>query len=387
MSRFCASCGSEVPASGAFCGECGAAIQPVSQPETTPAKTGYRTPLIVLGGLLALAVPLVLVTSTSNNSLSSLFSAGELTRERAASLIETHLATTEIGQYVQGHVGYAYIAAEQGLWTVEKNVIQLGPELQQEISQVSGDRLFLNTPPGIKVNVTGIAADPQAQGLTDVQFTWEYTALPKLVRRLAAKGGTGSAVLRLYDDGWRTESVQYQRSTDPVELTQSEIDEREVAIQATQKKREAELAALAVLWTPRSVGQNFVYQDQQGWRKAEITDAALVFYTSSTPDGPWQREASYWYGLMPELSRTYDGGYTGRFLVWNPGGSINYSTISFDSYNNPGMGAAIDAARAEWRAKHPDHLDGKLAKERVWSAYYELYDYRGDSVQDYHEGD
>ena len=316
--------------------------------------------------------------------------AKDLSRDDAARLIEDAPALSQLKSYVRAATGYQDVVAQQGLWTVENNTLSLSEPLGKELRQVEGDVLYLRSPVGVKVTVTGMSESPRGQNMKDVQFTWTHDGLPRLVRRIANEGGSGDAVLRLYDDGWHVESLVTFHSDAPLALSTGELAEQEADIKARAAQRAAELAKMAALWTPTTVVKTFVNEVGQGWRKTEITDSAVIFHTAPDPSGPWTREATYWYGLIGSLQRGYDGSYTGTFQLWNPAGRVKYATISFSlNYNSRTMslddfirtkneiGGAIYAARVAWRARFPDAVDEGIARERHWKAYYEQFDLQG----------
>ncbi len=63
-------------------------------------------------------------------------------------------------------------------------------------------------PQMIDIAVTEKTDISQNQDAMTVEFLWSYEEPPLLVQRLGERGGTGNAQLRLWDDGWRVETVR-----------------------------------------------------------------------------------------------------------------------------------------------------------------------------------
>ena len=72
------------------------------------------------------------------------------------------------------------------------------------------------------IEVTGISGDPKGDVRT-IDFSWKYIALPQYVKFIAAEGGQGQAVARLYDDGWRiSDGIVISPSQIPFALSKEE---------------------------------------------------------------------------------------------------------------------------------------------------------------------
>ena len=76
--------------------------------------------------------------------------------------------------------------------------------------------------------VTGIAdavtplAGQKGGSIKEAQFNWEYANVPPIPKRIIAKGGTGTAIVRLFDDGWRIDEIRIQSSMEPFSLSPEE---------------------------------------------------------------------------------------------------------------------------------------------------------------------
>src|ERR1035441_6172152 len=66
--------------------------------------------------------------------------------------------------------------------------------------------LILRTPVPARVDeVTGISSVGM-QGMKEVLFRWSFVNIPNVLRPYVVGGGTGRAIIRLFDDGWRVGS-------------------------------------------------------------------------------------------------------------------------------------------------------------------------------------
>ena len=70
----------------------------------------------------------------------------------------------------------------------------------------------LKTPIHKKVTeITGISESSGNKNEKEVEFRWEFSDVPDYVKKYAGLGhqGEGAALFKLYDDGWRVETVQF----------------------------------------------------------------------------------------------------------------------------------------------------------------------------------
>jgi hypothetical protein len=76
------------------------------------------------------------------------------------------------------------------------------------VSAATKSQLILKSPFTLTVDeITGIADPPIGQGMKEVTFTWSSRGIPGLLRPIVCVSGTGQAILRRYDDGWRVQEV------------------------------------------------------------------------------------------------------------------------------------------------------------------------------------
>jgi len=65
--------------------------------------------------------------------------------------------------------------------------------------------ITLRTPVGARIDeITGIA--DAGHGMKEVLLRWSMVNVPDVLKPLVVSGGTGRAIMRLYDDGWRVEN-------------------------------------------------------------------------------------------------------------------------------------------------------------------------------------
>ena len=98
--------------------------------------------------------------------------------------------------------------------------------------------------PSIEVTgITDAAIASNSAKIKEVQFSWRYHDVPGPLNRFIVSGGTGEAVIRLYDDGWRLENINLSpRFNDPYVLSETEQKEvkQQMAMRQEELNREAE---------------------------------------------------------------------------------------------------------------------------------------------------
>lgn len=132
-----------------------------------------------------------------------------------------------------------YRGVEQGKWTKDG---KLRVPIETGIKSVDRYRLnFLNSVSRTVVSVTGIAESDENESQTKIiEFVWQYKDVPLLVRRFVRAGGTGLAVARLYDDGWRIKKVDLKEKDDPFQLTAAENSAQSKDIETETRRRRKE---------------------------------------------------------------------------------------------------------------------------------------------------
>lgn len=102
--------------------------------------------------------------------------------------------------------------------------------------------------PSIEVTgMTDAVLPSNSAKIKEVQFTWAYHLVPGPLNRFVINGGSGKALIRLYDDGWRVENVDLSPNMNaPYVLSETEKKEaqQQMAMRQEELNREAERARL-----------------------------------------------------------------------------------------------------------------------------------------------
>ena len=124
----------------------------------------------------------------------------ELTRGVAKSLLSTHTTLTShknAVNWVDG--GYQEYVAQGG---------PNNPAFAKVVLSANDREVTLNVDVTRAVDeITGISDPPIGQGMKEVQFRWSNRGIPDVMKALLCLGGTGRALFRRYDDGWRVDEI------------------------------------------------------------------------------------------------------------------------------------------------------------------------------------
>lgn len=171
----------------------------------------------------------------------------DLTRARAQSVLDAHsefASAAVVGATQQARAdGY-----EQGYWN-ERG--QISGKSSEFYDWQDGSALRLSRPIRRRVRqIDGIAdalsqAGAESRGMKEVQFRWEYEEVSAVVRRFIPKGGTGTAFLRRFDDGWRVASLTLTSGSDAFAPTRADQDAAESDRRSEAERRRAEQQHLA----------------------------------------------------------------------------------------------------------------------------------------------
>lgn len=294
----------------------------------------------------------------------------ELTRDRAASLIAAVPAFAQLAEAAKVIPQGRELGVAQGKWNREGGITVKG---QEDFSGwPSYNRLGLRRQ--LKrsvVEITGIAdaVTPLAgtlPGSKEVQFRWEYANVEGPVRRFVVTGGTGVAILRLFDDGWRVEDLKTQEGTEGFSLNASEQAaaegdrQTETARQAEEAKRVAEearrtqereqrLAALvAASKNPTKTIGTFNGTDAFVGRplKVVLTDVGV----SNGDKSPWFVDMR---GRQPEKDDFQQTAFGWKGFRVNLISSSDLAAVIFkDRAERDRFYEAVTKALAEWRDKY-----------------------------------
>ncbi len=241
--------------------------------------------------------------------------------------------------------------------------IEVGDKLLSEVEskiEFSEEQkaFFLRTkkPITLRVNVTGVTEDPGSKGIRQAEFTWTQEGLPPIVRRFSADGGRGTALFRLFDDGWRIESIDIRISETGIKLSSEELAMQAADI-AAQAKMVAELRERAAaesaarsqrlskarLQTEKL--KEFVYVLDGKTYRVLITNSYLW---ASYEGNPEHRFSYLWFGAL--LGFKDEG-------TWGLKAQTSCSTyhniiVVMPQDMRPQFLAALDSARSKWREAH-----------------------------------
>lgn len=138
----------------------------------------------------------------------------DLSRSNAKSLIENSELFGELKKKLVVHEDAYSVGASLKWWTsMSEYAARRYPENMRHLMLGFGD-LFefgpdaatLAEPVTASAEVTGVSIS--ADGISaQATFSWAYQQLPDFASFIAAEGGKGVALFRLFDDGWRLERI------------------------------------------------------------------------------------------------------------------------------------------------------------------------------------
>ena len=142
----------------------------------------------------------------------------QLSREHARDLILKSKSIQDLSTIVHLHSKGLGQGRDLGLWTIARgkgSPTEKGRMLISELVRPSRADAYVKliTPSDVpSVEVTGIT-DARGGGKL-AEFSWKYKNLPQEIQPFACAGGTGGAIFKLYDDGWRIIEVGVEPRTD-----------------------------------------------------------------------------------------------------------------------------------------------------------------------------
>ena len=168
--------------------------------------------------------------------LSACSSPGDLSRSAAAKLLSDRglAASTSTLRWTQG--GFAAYVAHGGAHNRDFSAV---------VESADQSRLTLMKPFSVKVNeVTGIADLPMGPGVKELQFSWLVDDVSELLFPYVSETGTGAAVVRRYDDGWRVEEIGELKPDPEPAVTAADVVriEKYTATEAARRDSESRAA-------------------------------------------------------------------------------------------------------------------------------------------------
>ena len=302
----------------------------------------------------------------------------DLSRGNAEEMIEASEEVLNESSTVTATSGFVESGEQQGLWTSEGSNIFLSERAASDISMISGMQITPTDPFSIKVEVTGIAQIGNSNNIRTAEFVWSYDGLQPLVRRFAISGGEGRAIFQMYDDGWRINSVELQKSDQPITLSDAEINDVADDIAAQETRKAEEVAQMDSLW---SIGkpQKTLYYHVPGssvWYRTDFTDNLMVSCYASSQGGPWSMDSAYWYGGMDEPKKIAYRSQI-RFMVRrkHDDGRVAIYPVTYGSMGMPvdEFLSLVKLYRDRWRTMHSDKIDGPGGFEFAKPKYTDVY--------------
>lgn len=208
---------------------------------------------------------------------------GELDRKEAAAVISKSFLDSPVSQ-VREHPSAFMDGMAEGLWD---NRGQRNPNAGTSIVQRANGYLTLATPLRRTVTqVTGIASPVTAlvvesSSMKEVQFEWAYVGAEGVIKRLAAQGGTGVAILRKFDDGWRLAEIKTTDTDKPFILTAADTLERDSLRKEAARVRAEEQAIFDV--ESRREGEDAAMEELR--QQARKPTVSLGTYRAYVPSG------------------------------------------------------------------------------------------------------
>jgi hypothetical protein len=199
---------------------------------STRAMIAFALLAIIGGGIgVALIFP---------SSLRTSFFKSTLIREQAEKLIYSSEPIQQLTHVLPLQTSALMKGDQEGLWTWTPGSSMVIPKknIDPSVVEIGSSGILLNKPVPLSLTVTGISDVPTASNMKEAIFTWEYREIPRILKRLCSRGGSGTATLRLFDDGWRIESVRAEASPEGIPLSESEKAEEAADLQAEQDRRQ-----------------------------------------------------------------------------------------------------------------------------------------------------
>lgn len=261
-------------------------------------------------------------------------SSGSLTRSTASKIISQSTEFTEKIMRLSTRIGAATDWDAHGGWN--------NPKLKADFSTFNraslGGDLELKTPAKRVIKeVTGIAQIPGAQGMKEVQFSWAYSPLSKMAKRYAHVEGTGVAVFRIYDNGWRIDRLDLSYSADPPKYSQAELEEIQTEIntetaRAKTAKLEAEKKETERLRrveeskrATREIWSGFTikgaHRNGKTITPAKLSDVSVTYEHWAIASGPKE----HWFGTIKEID------FSPGDSTWAPSVILRFTQYGSDS--------------------------------------------------------
>jgi hypothetical protein len=288
-----------------------------------------------------------------------------LSRSKAAALI------SQEKQFTNQYGGINWDSAQFRQWQEQGGFDN--PEFRDDVtSETNGTQVrFRKVFKEELDSITGIADyaefGTRNESMKEVQFRWVDEPVPTWVHRFAAVSGTGKAILRLYDDGWRVENIQ--RTTSDIVLSDADQKAARDAIERQNhlvaEKRRIEEEAHKKLLADRDAALEQAKKPTKTIATFRTFKGGTFLVTDTGFVGdPMDRRMprDIWFGCF---NHVFIGG------IWNPltnehhaslsvvGGCSSGAEFEFDSETAQKASSVINEAFDAWKAKYGKWLEVK----------------------------
>jgi hypothetical protein len=207
--------------------------------------------------------------------------------------------------------------------------------------------------------ITGITDAGNGQASKLVLFRWSED-VPEVLRPLLAFRGTGKAIMRLYDDGWRVENFSLAEDRTSPPLTASQRKQFETYRETERNRQrlvaaEAERSAAEVAESKKPTQEILVTTTVHGGARsdrntdtpAKITDVGLTF-----KDWVLDSTITFWYGNIAKFTLAPGNStYWPSVIIWPFEGS-GLSIFFRTEADQQRFSATLTAAYSAWWKKY-----------------------------------
>jgi hypothetical protein len=283
----------------------------------------------------------------------------ELSRSEAERQIKEHETINEWAWYLPLQKEALAKGESQAYWNYHaaSNVIQIVRSVDDSVASITNEWIQLLAPVPVTVAVTGISDVPGTANLKETRFSWTYPQLPSKLRRFAAIGGSGTAIFRLFDDGWRVERVDVTPSNQGFTLTEAEKKGEEEDLAAERERRrvaleeEGRLRVLAAEAQAKIAAAKKLEQERVARLVTEATTPTKTLMTIQFPRFfyPLNNSASFTPPKAQAITLTDVNirfiDKHGRTFLFNFGRGIQFRTKSCSEIQNVVHESLPDAGR------------------------------------------
>lgn len=240
------------------------------------------------------------------------FGARPLTRPAAANLIAATSQMRSLQDRIPTYNGYQKDGLNQGLWSTDDG----GPPIisahaGQQIAGLGNFHLMAFRPVPVSVKVTGLTLPSTNVRVSTADFNWNYSNIPKYIKRFALCGGTGQATFVEYDDGWRVTHLSYRVIESRCHLSSGEMAEIQADVGKQTAKTDAILETVKRSKEILPAIKSYTADYYGVQHKYEITPNGVTYYSENIVNGRYNKKLSlqafYWFGSMYNIQKNMYG--------------------------------------------------------------------------------